>query len=48
LPTLTASVDVTDARWTRTTSRGDWTPIELFGAVVEAWDHHLHEFLAAA
>jgi hypothetical protein len=28
-------------------SRGDWTPIELFGAVVEAWDHYLHEFLAA-
>jgi hypothetical protein len=29
-------------------SRGDWTPIELFGAVVEAWEDHLHAFLVAA
>ena len=29
-------------------SRGDWTPIELFGEVVEAWEDHLHAFLVAA
>jgi hypothetical protein len=29
-------------------NRGDWTPIELFGAVVEAWEDHLHAFLVAA
>ena len=29
-------------------SRGDWTPIELFGAVVEAWDSHLQACLMAA
>ena len=29
-------------------SRGDRTPIELFGAVVEAWEDHLYAFLVAA
>jgi hypothetical protein len=29
-------------------NRDDRTPIELFGAVVEAWEDHLHAFLVAA